>query len=234
MKTRALPDEAVHEIEPAANEVTAATAARLATGGLGGGRVFDIFRRHPILAGALLGLLWGSSMRAWMRFISTNPEFSWAGTLFILGASVLAGSVLGLAWHRRRHGGAGWWRLTILSLLLLGAGGAVMWPTIILLGFAIGRRRPLWLTVPAAAAGLAFQIPVLNDALVNNWRFGDAEIAVAALWYIPMLALDAWAFSVVFAPGLADPKPGRLKQTVMIAPVVVVSLLAVVLVGGMG
>ena len=233
METQALPDE-VREIEPAATEVTATTAARSATGGLGGGRGFDIFRRHPIIFGALLGLLWGVSMRFWMRYISTSPEFSWAGTLFILGASTFAGSMLGLAWHRRRAGGAGWWRLAILALLLLGAGGAVMWPSIILLGFAIGRRRPLWLTLPVAAAGVAAQIPILNDALVNNWRFGTAEVVLAALWYAPMLALDAWAFSVAFAPGMADPKPGRIRQALIIAPVVVVSLLSLVLVGAMG
>ncbi len=236
MKTQASPEQVTTGVGSIADRDDGTVAARrLANGGRGGeGGPIGFVRSHPILSGAIIGLLWGVSMRFWMRFISTDPEFSWAGTLFILGASVLAGSVLGLAWHRRRHGGAGWWRLAILSLLLLGAGGAVMWPSIILVGFAIGRRRPLWLTLPAAAAGLAFQIPVLNDALVNNWRFGNAEVVVAALWYAPMLAIDAWAFSVVFAPSLADPKPSRWKQVLVVAPVVVVSALAVLLVGGMG
>lgn len=237
MKTQTLPGRTApdYELNSDGEEQSSGAPQTHGGSGLGGGMfVVGAIRRHPVIAGATIGLLWGVSMRFWMRFIATSPDFSWAGTLFILGASVFAGSMLGLAWHRRQAGGAGWWRLAILALLLLGAGGSVMWPSIILLGLAIGRRRPLWLTLPLAAAGLAAQIPVLNDALVNNWRFGDAEIVVAALWYAPMLALVAWAFSVVFAPGLADPKPGRIKQSLMAAPVVVVSLLALVLVGGMG
>lgn len=233
MEMQALPAE-VREMEPASTEATQNSGARLATGGLGGGRIFDIVRRHPVLVGLFGGLLWGTSMRLWMRFIATDPEFSWAGTLFIIGASMFAGSMLGLARLRRRSGGVGWWRSSILSLLVLGAGGAVMWPTVILWAAAIGRKKPWWLVSPLAIAGAAAQVPVLNDALVGNWRFGTAEMIVAGVWYAPMLAVDAWAFSVAFAPSLSHPKPGRLKKVLVAAPVVVVSALAVLLVGGMG
>ena len=36
--------------------------------------------RHPIVGGALLGLTWGVVIRIWMRFISTDPEFTWEQT----------------------------------------------------------------------------------------------------------------------------------------------------------
>ena len=78
--------------------------------------------------GAVFGFTWGAVLRGWMRFITTNPEFSWSGTLMIVGVSAIAGAVLGLARHRRLSGGVGWWRYSILALLLLGGAGSVMWP----------------------------------------------------------------------------------------------------------
>jgi hypothetical protein len=47
-------------------------------------------------------------MRGWMRFISTNPDFPWVGTGFVLGASTIVGTMLGLAFLRRESGGGGW------------------------------------------------------------------------------------------------------------------------------
>ncbi len=99
------------------------------------------------LSGAGIGLLWGVVLRLWMRFIAVTPEFSASGTGFILGASLIVGAALGWARYRRQAGGRGWWRLTMLSLLLLGAGGAVMWPSVVLGAVAIGRRRPRWLVL---------------------------------------------------------------------------------------
>src|SRR5687767_10113733 len=47
-----------------------------------------------VLAGGLVGgVVWGLNARLWMRFISTNTEFTWSGTLFI----VIAFGIVGLA-----------------------------------------------------------------------------------------------------------------------------------------
>lgn len=184
---------------------------------------------HPVATGAGLGLLWGVAMRVWMRFISTSPEFSWSGTLFIFGASTVVGMVLGLARHRRRVGGAGWWRLSLLALGLLGAGGAVMWPTVILWGVAFGRRATRWLSWPLLALGAAAQYPVIDDVIFRNWRFGDLETVVATAWYLPMLAAEAWAFSVVFAPG--DRTPRRVKVGFLVGAAIVAALVLVVVIG---
>ncbi|HEY6628612.1 MAG TPA: hypothetical protein VI193_06505, partial [Acidimicrobiia bacterium] len=87
-------------------------------------------RLHPVVKGALLGLSWGIAMRVWMRFITTNPEFTWTGTGYILGATTLAGMLLGLGWARRAKAKGNWWRLTGLSMLPLGvAAGGVMIPS---------------------------------------------------------------------------------------------------------
>ncbi len=195
------------------------------------GRTPAFLADHPIISGTVIGLVWGAVMRAWMRYISEFPEFSWSGTLFILGAAAIAGAVLGLARHRRRMGGAGWWRLSLAALVLLGAGGFVMWPTVILWGVAIGRRRPAWLVWPLVVAGALAQFPVVNDAVLDNWRMTTPEMVTAIAWYTPMLALEAWGFSVVFARGLGGPVPNRVKWVLGVGGLAAAILSTLILLG---
>lgn len=167
--------------------------------------------RRFILIGSGAGLAWGIAMRVWMRFISSQPEFSWSGTLFILGAATIAGTALGFAWHRRASGGTGWWRLAILSLLLLGAGGAVMWPAVILGAIALGRPWRTWIRVTLGGLAAATQIPVIAG-IADNWMFGVVEVAIATAIYLPLLLVEIWAFSVVFRPSTNSlPMPARLR-----------------------
>lgn len=165
------------------------------------------------LSGAGIGLLWGVVLRLWMRFIAVTPEFSASGTGFILGASLIVGATLGWARYRRQAGGRGWWRLTMLSLLLLGAGGAVMWPSVVLGAVAIGRRRPRWLVLILAAAAIGFQVPVMQEAVFDAWWFDTPDMVIAVTWYVPMITIEAWAFSVVFAPRALGTESAELVQT---------------------
>ena len=121
--------------------------------------------------------------------------------------------------------------MSLLSLGLLGAGGAVMWPTVVLWAAAIGRLKQRWLAAGLGLAGALAQISVIDDAIISNWRFTSADMAVAIAWYLPMLTFDAWAFSVVFTPGLAESAPSRMKRVLIAAGVLGFSALAVVLVG---
>ncbi|MEX2653665.1 MAG: hypothetical protein WD532_01410 [Acidimicrobiia bacterium] len=190
-----------------------------------------VIQRHPIVSGAVLGLGWGVAMRAWMRFISADPEFSWSGTLFILGASVICGTVLGLAWHRRAVGGAGWWRLSFGSLALLGAGGAVMWPAVILGAIALGRPRPAWLRALLGVGAIASQVPVIGG-IADNWRFDVGDVILASVWYAPMLAFEMWAFSVAFRPSIDGSRlPARIRNVLIAAGVPVVGLIFLSTVG---
>jgi hypothetical protein len=150
-----------------------------------------------------------------MHYISTDREFSWSGTLFILGASVIVGTVLGVARHRRQSGGSGWWRLSLASLFLLGAGGAVMWPAVILGAIAIGRPRPAALRWLLGLGAAATQVPVVNDAILDNWRFTTIDKILATGWYVPMLALEALAFSVAFAPAIEGARMPRRVVAVL-------------------
>jgi hypothetical protein len=171
-------------------------------------------------------------MRMWMRFITTSPEFSWGGTIAIVVVSAFAGGVLGLARLRRSRGGAGWWRLSLLAILPLGAGGAVMWPAVILGAIALGRPRPRWLRAVLGTAALATQVPVIGEVAFNNWRLSPAEGVLAAMWYLPMLAIETWAFSVAFAPSLEGATAlSRPRRVALAVPMVVVVVLAAVAMG---
>lgn len=94
--------------------------------------------------GALLGVAHGITMRAWMRWISDEPEFSWSGTIFIVGAFTVAFAAAGLV-----HGGRarGWRGLLVparaaaivLSLPCFVGAGGFMLPTIVLGCLALAR-----------------------------------------------------------------------------------------------
>ena len=56
-----------------------------------------------VLVGGLAGgLAWGVFARVWMRFISTDPQFTWNGTLFIVIGFGVAGLAQSAAYLGRR------------------------------------------------------------------------------------------------------------------------------------
>jgi hypothetical protein len=188
--------------------------------------------RHQILAGAALGFMWGVLMRAWMRFISPDPEFSWSGTLFIVGASLVAGAGLGLARHRRLGGGIGWWRTSALALVLLGGAGAVMWPSVVLGGIAIGRWRRKAMAIVLGMGAVAAQVPIMSGVIADNPAMSLLHAGTAVGWYGVMITAEAWGFSVAFSPASRiAPVPGRLKRALIAAPLLAVAAFGAVAVG---
>lgn len=189
-------------------------------------------KRRPIVAGALLGLGWGILLRAWMRFISSSPEFSWSGTVFILLAAVIVGATLGLARRRRNAGGVGWWRISIVSLMFLGAGGAVMWPSVVFGAAAIGRPGPAWLRALLGLAAVGAQVPVVQESILGGSTLSAVESVLAVGWYVPMLAVEAWAFSVVFRPAIdGAPAPSKVQKVLIALPVAGMAVFAAIAVG---
>ena len=49
------------------------------------------------------GAVWGVVARAWMRLITEEPEFTWSGTLFIVGLFAVVATVQGCALAVRRR-----------------------------------------------------------------------------------------------------------------------------------
>jgi len=94
--------------------------------------------------GLALGVAWGVAARIWMRLISTDPEFTWSGTGFILGATGIGGLALGLMYGVRRAGRSRWWRLLVVVCVPVFAGpGVPFLPVLLIGGLAFSGRRRL-------------------------------------------------------------------------------------------
>jgi hypothetical protein len=106
------------------------------------------------LLGFLLGVSWGVVARVWMRLISTSPEFSWSGTLLIIGTAGFAGLIFGLVHAARTRGGSRWWRLLAVGALVAFQGqGVVLLPAVI--GGGWGLRRGVFGRILAVVAFLS-------------------------------------------------------------------------------
>jgi len=75
-----------------------------------------------VLLAGLAGLAWGVVARLWMRLVSTDPEFTWGGTLFIVLGFGIFGLAQGLALAGRR---AGWRRPALTVARVVGGIGMV-------------------------------------------------------------------------------------------------------------
>ena len=93
--------------------------------------------------GFFVGITVGVVARVWMRWISTEPEFSWAGTIFIVIAFTIFFTVQSIvAVFRRRARSRTTTTLVriigvIFSLQLFFAAGAVMFPTVVIASIAL-------------------------------------------------------------------------------------------------
>ena len=147
--------------------------------------------------GLLLGVGWGIAARVWMRLVSTVPDFSWTGTLFIVGLAALAGGCLGLVHAARRRGGSRWWRVAALPSLLLFVGpGVPLLPAYLLGGWAWGSRR-----VPAVFRALAV-LPLVGLPFygwsTSDWTVQQLVSPYAAIGGFLVLEVALAAAGAVF------------------------------------
>lgn len=139
-----------------------------------------------LVVGLLLGLGWGVFARLWMRFISTDPEFSWSGTLFIvvgfgIGGLGQAAAYLGRRAQLLRA------RFTIVrvlgfvSLLPLGAAaGGPLFPVVILGALIWGHREwPSWVRWSLGASAL---LPVVGIARIITQELPPWRGMVGVVW----------------------------------------------------
>ncbi|HET7719309.1 MAG TPA: hypothetical protein VFK43_05025 [Acidimicrobiales bacterium] len=184
-------------------------------------------------AGLLAGVGYGALLRLWMRFVTTEPEFSWSGTLFIVGAFAILGTSAGIVTAGRRRGWRGLLVATrtvgiALSLGCFGGAGIVMLPTIVPAGLAIGRHD--WSRgVRVVLVGLA----VLTAAAVvlTMTDLSLARRAVALVAYLALCSVEACLVAALYAPSARRGAVGRLGRPVLIGSgallVVLVALQAV-------
>ena len=157
---------------------------------------------RTVLGGLLVGLTYGVALRVWMRLVSTEPEFSWSGTGYIVGAFAVLGTMAGLVTVARVRRGP----RTVLAVRVVGivlslgcflAAGIAMLPTIVPAGLGVGRTDwPRWLRASlvvlgaAAAVAVVVTLPDLEPgrralALAIYLALCPVEVALVARLYRP-------------------------------------------------
>lgn len=157
---------------------------------------------RTVLAGLLVGLTYGVALRAWMRLVSPEPEFSWSGTGYIVGVFAVLGTMAGLATVTRARSGP----RVVLAVRVVGillsmgcflAAGVAMLPTIVPAGLGVGRTDwPRWLRASLVVLGAAAAVVVVATlpdlepgrralALVIYLALCPVEVALVARLYRP-------------------------------------------------
>ena len=143
-----------------------------------------------------------------MRVISTDPEFTWSGSLAIVVAAAIPGLAMGVVLARGRR----WRLLGMLAVLPLCAGpGMVMIPTFVPGAMAIARRR----RQPVPALVLALVAVVAAFVLVGRGLLDELTVGRAVVGFVLYLPLAAWLaamLAISLSPGRSlagDHRDGR-------------------------
>lgn len=158
-----------------------------------------------------MGFSYGVALRAWMRLVSTDPEFSWVGTSLIVAAFTVLGIMAGLVTAGRRLG----WRRGVVASRVIGivlsmacfqAAGAAMLPAVVPAALGVARddwpRWLRWLLVGAGAAVAVAIVVTLPDLrLVRH--------AVAGIIFLAMVPVEVQLLARLYEPSLP---PGTLRS----------------------
>jgi len=183
------------------------------------------------LVSPLAGATVGAVARWWMRLITDEPEFSWSGTIFIVGAFTIAGVGHGVAWAARRADARRRWSTSarvvgaVMTLPIFAGAGAIMLPTV-LCGSLARDRTDWWRPVRAFIALVALAAPTL--VLVDVAGGGlSLRRALGAVLFVGTYAAVIMSMRAIVAP-VAD--GWRMPRAVRILLVVVTTLVVLFLV----
>ncbi len=145
------------------------------------------FHKHAsliILAGFVAGLLGGVIARFWMRWISTEPEFTWSGTLGIVLGFGVFGAMQSVVYSVRRKPRRKCFLVSvrilgaIFSLQLFVAAGAIMFPTVLTASLSLWRGKwKTWIRVLLSLISLTFWALIINSEIINNFGWSIATVA---------------------------------------------------------
>lgn len=167
----------------------------------------------PLLLGGglIAGTVWGINARLWMRYITTDPEFTWGGTLFIVIGFAIVGSSQATAYVARRRISTRW-KLTLARLAtfagllpIFGAAGALMAPTVLLGALAASHPNwPNWFRV-VLSIGAALPVGAVSVSVLADFSLPHALLAI--VWLVTIYALIVWAAQATLAPQLDGWRP---------------------------
>ena len=183
-------------------------------------------------AGAALGLLLGVVARAWMRVIADEPDFSWAGSLFIVGAFACFGAGQAVAGVARR---VGWRRRGVttarvaaaaLTLPLFTGAGAIMLPTVLMAALACWRDDwPRW--GRAVAGFLALPVVVIVVGAIIDEFGADDRTVVGVAGFLVVYGVVIAALRATAAPLHDGWRLGRAgRSAVIVVALVIAAVLA--------
>ena len=154
-----------------------------------------------ILVGIFSGLVLGVLARLWMRWISTDREFSWSGTIFIVSSFTIAIAIQPIvSLLRRRFNGKRAKTLlriggVIFSLPIFVGMGAIMLPTVALAGIA------LWSTkLSKRFRGILFVLSLIVPIFISRNIISDSGWTIATLGRILLFILIYNAVIVLLRP----------------------------------
>jgi hypothetical protein len=158
-----------------------------------------------------------------MRLISTAPEFSWAGTLGIIGSAAIAGLALGVVAAARARGGSGWWRLLYLVVPILFAGpGTPLLPGVVLGGWGLRRGVPGRLVASAAILSAPAILLALSWDEIDRWLNPYPDNVLRAFiggGALLLCATAAWGSSVAIGPWPSRAERSALSDRPTTVPV---------------
>ena len=133
----------------------------------------------PLLVRKILsGLALGVTARIWMRLITDEPEFSWGGTVGVVGVFVLFALGTGISLMMSTGSRARDWFGRVVGLLLtmplFGAAGAQMMTTVILGSISLHRTSwKVWIRVFFGLLALVLPVGIIVERLNDDfsvWR----------------------------------------------------------------
>jgi hypothetical protein len=155
--------------------------------------------------GAVTGAAWGVLARIWMRLISGNPEFSWTGTLLIIGLAALLGAGVGLAARARLAGRSRWWTLAVVpGLVLFLSPGMLLAPSFLVGSLAYAQRGRILRAVGWAVIAVSIVGGALLAVLVPEpgTETTPGLVITFLIGYSLMTITLAWAGSPIWRPRL--------------------------------
>lgn len=193
------------------------------------------------------GITVGILARLWMRWISTDPEFSWSGTIFIVMSFTIffttQSIVKALRLQVESRRGTTWVRVSgvLFSLPIFGAAGGVMLPTVTIASVALWTewlsklgRKALIVRVVLLALSLGAPISI-SRKIISDFGWTISTLG-RILLFVMIYSLVIIATRPTLRPYIDEnsvPRELSKIQQVLLA-VGVLAILAVLTVGTVG
>ncbi|TRZ54292.1 MAG: hypothetical protein D4S00_09245 [Streptomycetaceae bacterium] len=169
-----------------------------------------------VLFGALGGAALGVVARLWMRWISTDPEFTWGGTLGIVIAFTVFTTIQTAIYVLRRKVVTR--RLTsvargvgiFFTLPLFTAAGSIMFPTVALSSIALWQKK-MDRKVRIALCVIGSIIPILQiKGFISNFGWTIATLG-RVLLFIAIYVIVVILIKPTISPFTSEPRLKRVE-----------------------